>query len=255
MGTTLIWNPTSDTMIGMHAGKNFKFEPESKYKISNDAEAAHYINFLGPRGLTTLDWGDSDPRPDGTSIQDDREADALKRNKEFKIKQVVKYNMDNQARQMKQLEYLDPPKEVKAYAEELNIKLYQPYALEKETGQAEKELRDQLKQERAESRELRKQNSEMMEMQKEMLAAMKNFQGPAPAPPAPEPEKKEDVKPDAPDGKLYGFESLKTTDLKSFVITEWENIQSWPENIQGKLKKRYGQVYHDKFPEEKPAEA
>lgn len=133
-----LWNPTNEDLEYMYAGLSDTLKgvcpefPKGQRKRVQEAEGNHVLNQFGKRGLTKLVFNE-----DGQSINEDKiRADALERNREFKIKQVVTYNNRNERRKAAGQAYDIPPLIVKKYAAELGIDLLKPYEMaEGEKGQ------------------------------------------------------------------------------------------------------------------------
>lgn len=124
--TTVLWNPTDrlgekfqEKFSGHYLGVGTAIEPGQKVKV-DDARARHILNMLAPRGLVALDYGDD-------SNLDKIAEEALKRNRDFKIKQVNDQNERNEARKAIGLPFLMPTETMRLYAEELGEDLVQPY--------------------------------------------------------------------------------------------------------------------------------
>jgi len=116
----VLFNPTNEYISGFFAGIEIKLEPGKKLKVPDNC-ANHMINSHGPKGLVSLTWGDD---------EEQKGKEGIARNLEFKQKQIARYNYMNEQRRAKGLEWIVPTKEVKAYADELKIKLMQPWSLQ-----------------------------------------------------------------------------------------------------------------------------
>lgn len=117
----VLYNPTNEYMEYYHAGIRYGFKPGDKIKV-HDKAANHLLVHMFGRGLTSLDYGDE-------GRLEEIEKEALERNKEFKKKQVIQYNVLNENRKLSGQGYLPPSKKVKEYALELGIELLEPYSL------------------------------------------------------------------------------------------------------------------------------
>lgn len=124
---TTLFNPTNEELRGQYIGIDFVIPANGGKLKVEDACARHLTNFLGPRGLTTLEYEDDVEK---------KAEDSLARNKEFKTKQVRDYNIRNEQRKAVGLEFLIPTEQLKSYSEELGISLVEPYAMKVE-GMAE----------------------------------------------------------------------------------------------------------------------
>lgn len=114
-----LFNPTNEDLEGHHAGENVKVLSGSKLKVE-DGRGNHLLNNLGPRGLTSLEYGDN---------EDLKSEEGIKRNKEFKLKQVMDYNHQNETRKSVGLSHITPPDHVLRYAEELGVKLMKAFTM------------------------------------------------------------------------------------------------------------------------------
>src|SRR5512137_965001 len=108
-----IWNPTNETMTMQFEGRTFIMKPDSFEKVTESC-GKHLLTGFGPRGLTSLEHGDDEAKV---------RADALSRNRDFKLKQVIDYNRRNESRKQMNLPFLIPPDYIKDYAKELGIDL------------------------------------------------------------------------------------------------------------------------------------
>lgn len=160
----IIFNPTNELLAGFHEGVEVKVPPGIKIKVP-DARANHLLNSLGPRGLVALEWGDD---------EDVKAKEGAKRNKEFKQKQVSRYNYINEQRRTKGLEWLMPEPHLKAYAEELGIKLMQPWSIQIDDNAGQKTAVEEVKKE---NKELKETLAAMQEQLEILTGAMKS--GPA----------------------------------------------------------------------------
>jgi hypothetical protein len=119
-----LWNPTHEDLDYTYGGLSYTLKAKTRKKVK-EPEGNHALNALGSRGLTKLVFDD-----DGKSIDEDKiEADAIERNKEFRIRQINTYNYRNETRKASGQPYDVPTKEVKRYAAELGIALLQPYSM------------------------------------------------------------------------------------------------------------------------------
>ena len=120
----ILFNPTKEEFLGMHGGVEVKIAPFGKpgHKIKiDDAKARHILNQFGVRGLTTLEYGDEGER------EEQKAKAGRKRNREFKEKQVLRYNRENESKKIRGIEYSEPTDQVKGYAKELGMGLLKPY--------------------------------------------------------------------------------------------------------------------------------
>jgi len=118
----VLFNPTDEELRAQYGGVDVILAPNQKLRV-DDQKARHILNILGPRGLTSLDYGDEG------DIEIQKAEDARNRAIEFKKKQIRTYNRDNEGRKMRNLEYVEPPEVIKQMALDLGIVLIQPYDL------------------------------------------------------------------------------------------------------------------------------
>lgn len=159
-----LWNPCNEDMSYQYGGLSYTLIAGKRLKVS-EPMGNHALNALGSRGLTKLIFDD-----DGKSINEEQiERDALERNKEFKVRQVVTYNERNERRKASGQPYDTPSATVKRYSAELGINLLQPYTMsDGEKGQ----IGALTRQNEEQKQQIEKQEKEMQEM-REMLAGIK----------------------------------------------------------------------------------
>jgi hypothetical protein len=123
-GGRVVWNPTNEDFDMQYAGISFTIKAGEKRELEGNCAGA-ILNSHGARGLTVLKYGD-EANEDGIA------AAARARNREFKMRQVVLYNQQNENRKHMNLGYLPPMAKLKEYALELGIKLLEPYNVREE---------------------------------------------------------------------------------------------------------------------------
>jgi hypothetical protein len=119
----VLFNPTNETLMAQYVGEDVIIAPypEHGHKVKvDDARGRHILNALGPRGLMSLEYGDD---------EDAKREIGLARNREFKKKQIIRYNQENERRKQAGMAYLEPTPQVAEYARELGVALLEPYAL------------------------------------------------------------------------------------------------------------------------------
>lgn len=112
----VLWNPTDEILQGTHEGIATVFQPGDKIKVE-DRKANHILKHLETRGLTVLEYGDN------PETEAQKEADALTRQKEFEMKQVGNYNLDNAKRKRVGSLWVDPKPIIKHFAIKWGLKL------------------------------------------------------------------------------------------------------------------------------------
>lgn len=112
----VLWNATDEILKGTHEGIETVFNPGDKIKVE-DRKANHILKHLEARGLTVLEYGDT---PESEA---DKKAAALSRQKEFELRQVGNYNLENAKRKRMGLIWVDPTPLVKHFAVKWGVKL------------------------------------------------------------------------------------------------------------------------------------
>jgi hypothetical protein len=169
----VLWNPTEEDFHMQYAGISITLKAGQEEAFAMKC-ATHLLNAYGQRGLTGLTYGCNKEKVG---------EDGVRRNFEFRKKQVVEYNQRNEARKQMRLGYLPPTEELKKYAIQLGIKLLEPYSVRDEERSAISETALQ-------NEALRKQVADQayqIEQITAILKQMNNYQEPEPEP---EPEKK-----------------------------------------------------------------
>lgn len=161
-----LFNPTKDEFQATYGGVTFVIPPFSKdgHMIRvDDNKGNHILNQLGPRGLTSLEYGDEG------EVKKKKADDGRRRNLDFKRTQIARYNRDNEARKSRQLAYVTPPKHINDWAEELGIGLITPYEIQDIKNEEISRLRADSEKRDQENLELRKQVAELMDAIKDLL--------------------------------------------------------------------------------------
>ncbi len=141
----ILFNPTNDVLKKYYIGLEVILKPGEKLKVS-DACGRHVLNSMARRGMMSLEYGDNEKEVARIGI---------KRNIEFKRKQVLDWNLQNEARKQTNRPYLNPTEEVRRYAEELGLELMEPYALTQDRESAKSsEIEEKLQEQINELREL-----------------------------------------------------------------------------------------------------
>ena len=240
MATTL-FNPTNEVLSAQHIGITTTINkyPEKGHMVKvDDAKARHLLNILAPRGLTTLDFGD-----EGEAKKVKAE-EGKKRNKEFKLKQVVDFNQLNQANESRKLPYLPPTKQLKSYSDELGIKLIAPYELpdieKSKISKLKKEVDDknvQLEEQAGQIKEMSGQIGELMMLVKGLTKVSETED--------PEPEKTEVE-------EAVKFRRLNKAQFTAWMKKNWEEIPTYPVEIQEEIREKHEKLFKEPFPESKP---
>jgi len=227
-----LYNPTDKTGYPeafdiWWGGVNFILKPGQKIKM-DDKAANQAMNEFGPRGLISLDYDDAlKPENEAAKVEG-----ALRRNEQFKRRQIMKFNRSQEARRQRRQEYITPTKEQKAYAKELNLKLYEPLQM---TDTANAELQEtqsaKIKAE-TELSDTKKALAEMMETVAELTKQVAGLKDQ----PAPKPQKTD------------RWKHIGKNNLKKWVVTNKEEIEGYPDDAKAALGERYEGFYGESMP-------
>ncbi len=223
----IIFNPTNEEFKATFGGLNIvipKFGDSGCKVKMEDARAKHLLNSLGPRGLTFLEYGD-----EGVAELQKAE-DGRSRNLDFKRKQVTQYNQDNEARKAQKLGYIEPPKHIKEYSEELGTGLIAPYQMQ----DIKNEEIAKLKQEKADSDKALK---DVMQQFNAMTALLqqKGF--------LTTPEEEEEMKIDA---LIQEYKMMKPDKFKPWVENLGLDVyQKKPIAVQLDISAKWGRFFED----------
>lgn len=224
----ILFNPTNEEFRQFHGGIEVIIKPfpedGHKLRIDSDSKANHILNALGPRGLCVLEYGDE------SKDKEDAIAEAgLKRSKEFKIRQIVRYNQDNEKRKQTNLAYVDPPQAIKDYSVELGMELITPY----ETSDAKNTQIMDLTQSNEEMRKT------LQDMQRQMAIMVMEKTG---------------VKPET-DEELnirnirQEYIMLQKSDFKQYVSKNKDRFAEFPISVQEDIDAKWSKMFGD---EERP---
>jgi len=250
--STVLFNPTNEELRTQHQGVDviLKPYPEDGHVLKvDDSRARHVLNVLAPRGLTSLEYGDE---RDSGKIKKEKAAAGVKRNFDFKRKQVIDFNQLNISNQDKKIEYLRPAKHLKAYADEVGIKLIQPYTSPDEGQEKIGTLTNELKKKDTLIQEQKKQVSDLQGQVTELSNQMKQFidmMKTAKKDTWVEPV--EDGQNDV-DEEVVKFRVLNRPQLKAWMKKNWDEIQTYPDEIRAEINERHEKLFGEPFPESVP---
>jgi len=242
---TVLFNPTNEELRTQHQGVDviLKPYPEDGHVLKvDDKRARHVLNVLAPRGLTTLEYGDD--RQDG-KIKKEKAASGVKRNLDFKRKQVVEFNQLNISNKDNKIGYLHPAKHLKEYADEVGIKLVEPYTDPDEGQEKIGALTNELKKKDGLIKEQKKQVFDLQEQVTELSSQMKQFIDMMKS--AGEDKKGPDV-----DDEAIKFRTLNKSHFKIWVKKNWDAIQTYPDEIKTEINERHEKLFGEPFPESVP---
>jgi hypothetical protein len=234
----ILFNPTNEEMRTQYIGEEVVIPPapDPRHKLRvDDARGRAVLNFLGPRGLVTLEYGDEG---DGELK---KAAIGRARNMEFKRKQVMDFNQLNDAQQQRRQPYIAPTEQVKVYSRELGIKLYEPYSSSDDASKVHadliKKIDEKDRQVQAKDRtiqELTSKVDKLSSLVEQVLAAGAKSAGGAKEIDWEELKRK--------------IKSINSNHLQAWVSANWNEIQGYPDDVKGLIEERWAKFYPTAFP-------
>lgn len=242
MSTTL-FNPTNEDLEAQHIGvttRIVKFPEKGHMVLVDDAKARHLLNILAPRGLMSLDFGDEG------DAKKEKAKEGRKRNKDFKMKQIMDFNQLNQANEARKVPYAYPSNELKEYSDEMGIELIAPYALPNvEKGKISK-LKEELDGKNVRLEQQAKQMTDMQGQISELTSLVRGMIKTG------EDETKSEFKGEDVVEEVVKFRSLNKAQFTAWMKKNWDEIPIFPVEIQEEIKERHEKLFKEPFPESKP---
>ena len=248
----VIWNPTNEKLETQYIGETVVLIPDQKLRV-DDARGRHLLNVLGPRGLTSLEYGD-----DG-DIEEKKKKDGRKRNMDFKRQQVTRYNQENQRREQAKAPIIEPPEQIKQYAKEIGVKLIEPYAYhDADTAEIASQKQELLAKDdliASQGKTIDKLQTQMGDLSDKFSTLMATLEAKGAA------TEKTDVqaKTDADLANLrntLGYVHLNQARFVNWIARNWTVIHDddLPPEILGEIEDKWKRFYNKPFPTEKPEE-
>jgi len=237
----VVYNPTSEDfevlfqgipvrIKGVHFDHDKGIEVDGQKIKMDDARANHCLHELGPRGLCQLEYGDE------AKIDEIRES-ARRRNKEFKAKQVQRYNQQNEMNRQTNRPFIPTPAHIRDYADELGIKLIKPFEIE----DPKKDRAVALEQENKELKKTLDRQSRQFDLLMKRLDAMGVDAG-------------DQKKAPLPDDKLTiehcvaEFKMMQRSEFATWVPENRERIETWPVEAQDQVRQKWSKFFDEEFP-------
>lgn len=192
-----LFNPTKEDFTTQYGGTTFIIPayPKEGHMVRVDDNKGNFIlNQLGPRGLTSLDYGD-----EGDAKKRKAE-DGIRRNIEFKRMQIARYNRDNEARKARHLEYVSPPSFITEWSKELGVGLIAPYEVSDVKNEEIAKLREETAKKDSQIDKLTNQVQELLQLVQKSIPVLQKAK-----------EETEDEK------AKFDIKKLNRNQLKSFV--------------------------------------
>jgi len=134
----VIKNPTiNEVFEAWFNGEQMFIQPGQVIRV-DDARGNHLISELGPRGLIKLEYGDAG------EIEEQKTLAGREKNRDFKRKQVIVFNQENERRNQRKQAMIEPQPHIIAYAAEVGLKVYEPFAETTEETKASSAMFEKL---------------------------------------------------------------------------------------------------------------
>jgi len=247
--STVLFNPTNEDFDAQYVGVTYDIVAGGKLKV-DDKAARHILNTLGPRGLMSLDFGD----------EGEGEAKKAKlgrrRNHEFKRKQVIRFNAENSKRETSRLPPQEPSEQMSDYADEVGIKLLQPYRPEGEESEKIGRLSQELSNSAAalveKDKDIKVLQTQVGDLTDKMQTFMDMMAG------------KKDVKEKTDDPEVTEdteeiaaiikkqYSGLPKYGFQDWVVKNWDMIPGYPDEIQTDIDEMWQSFFNEDLPIERP---
>lgn len=261
--STVLFNPTNEDLSAQHVGETVIIKAGKKIKV-DDKRARHVLNVLAPRGLLTLDYGD-----EGDKEKIKAEI-GRRRNFEFKRKQVIRFNQENEKRMDQKLGYQEPTKQIAAYADEIGIALVQPYKAPDETttkiADLTKEREDLAAKVKEKDEEMQALKGEIGELKTTLQNFMKMVEGgksgsQTRAKPGSDKNSKDkttvdkEAEPELSEEEqakaiIKEFSGLSKYKFQDWVLQNRSQIPTYPKAVQDKIYVMWKKFFKEDFPED-----
>jgi hypothetical protein len=251
--STVLFNPTNEDFEAQYIGETTIIPAGKKLKV-DDRRARHILNVLGPRGLMSLDYGDEGEK-------EKMKADlGRRRNYEFKKKQVLRFNQQNQQRELSRLPYQSPSEQIAGYADEVGIALVQPYRPESEQSEKIGKLTQELKDSHArlvekdeDIKTLQGQVADLTDKMQSFMDMMSKGAAPEAETPIEEEVEEKEADQDEIDKIIKGqYSGLSKFKFQDWVIANWDTIPSYSDEIQADIAKMWKKFFSEDLPDLKP---
>lgn len=231
-----IYNPTEEKIDTMHASRLYSFEPGETKPIEDKAAAAHIINTFSRRGLVSLEYGDDTNKgTGGKTIKHNKAEFGRKANFNFTRGMVIAHNQINEANKTTHKAFVQPTKEVEAYARRHSLKLVKPYEVDDLLQQEQNKLA-------AENRELKGMIRDQGHQIGELLEAIKANK----ATPPPVKSKEEIEADEIRTERKTNVDRVNAYNRKDYFLKWFEankdKVKLWPEEDKMVVRKKYTEL-------------
>ena len=227
----VLFNATNEEFRHFYSGKEFVIAkyPEDGHQVMVDDPVANFlITKLAQRGLMELVFGDEGEKKERKRVE------GVRKNTEFKRRQVINFNRLNEERTHRRLPYEHPTAQIKEYAKEMAMELIEPY--------------DTKDLERAEAAEIKKERDELMLLLKkqgdQIAELMKMARNGKPEEMEGSISKDDFIKIQ----KELGYKMMNKADFVEWVKANSATISTQPVEIQADIQKKWESFYDEKYP-------
>jgi flagellar biosynthesis GTPase FlhF len=233
----VIKNPTEEVLEFWYSGELMQLQPNQRIRV-DDARGNHALSELGRRGLIRLEYGD-----ETSGTEERRSAEGRQANLEFRRKQVTDFNQEQERRIQRKLAINEVPEHIKRYADQLGLKLFEPYTQSDDFTKEKAELIGKLQ--KAEETVAHKDaaiqsmRSEMDELRQMMRAVLSAQGAQPPAMPA-------DLTPMDAIEEEEQLKKIRTLNRASF--TKWladnrDQVNLFPETLRKEVELRHERFF------------
>lgn len=163
-----LFNPTNEEMKFQWGGTWTTVKPGEEVEM-DDARANQGLSELGRRGMVQFSYKEGLDR----ELRRQRCEEGVEANKDFKRKQIMDFNSLNDQRKQSKLPYLTPQKQIKDYAKELGMELYEPYSASDEAKREGMVLRETIRK----KDDMLKEQSDAISAMQQQIANLTNMVG------------------------------------------------------------------------------
>jgi hypothetical protein len=236
----IIKNPTHEAFELWYSGEMMRLDPGQIYKV-DDARGNHALSEFGKRGLIKLEYGDDRSGQEETKSEQGRQA-----NKAFRRKQVIDFNQEQDRKQSRKLPLAPCPEHIKRYANELGIKVFEPYGSSDEHSVERAELIGKLEfaesQVKAKDAAISDLQLQMSQLQETMAAFMASH-GRMVNTPA-EPTDAEPMTHDQQQEIIAKLKFLNKPSMLSWLDANKDQFGTFPELVRAEISARYKQLFN-----------
>lgn len=240
--TMVIYNPTDWTIVVKWNGLDHTFKPDERKPVE-DSMGRQVIHNYAARGLVELIYGDEGEKELQKAEEGRRRCD------EFWTKQIENINQLNLERKEGNKPYLRPQPDVVMHAKRLGHKIIEPYKLVDSSSEETKLLIEQNRELRL---EITKKDSTLEKLQNQIEDLTSKFQSFMALAGAQQPQGDNGGKDFDPEIIKATYNKMSRKNFVKWVVNNWEEIQSYPQEIRDGIAVKHENMFGAPLPEDKP---